>query len=41
MFFVGSFGSGVFVAEGRPWKYLSEVKFWPMSEPSRSRCRHA
>src|SRR5579871_2676122 len=29
--FVGSFGSGSVVAEGRPWKYFSDVKFWPIS----------
>jgi len=25
---VGIFGSGVLVADGRPWKYLSSVKTW-------------
>src|SRR5215475_5350819 len=26
-----SFGSVSVVAEGRPWKYLSVAKFWPIS----------
>ena len=38
---VASFGSGPVVADGRPWKYLSLVKSWPISAepttlPSRS-----
>src|SRR5215472_5646606 len=28
---VASFGSVSVVADGRPWKYLSLVKFWPIS----------
>ena len=38
---VASLGSGAVVADGRPWKYLSAVKAWPISSepttlPSRS-----
>ena len=31
MVLVGSLGSVSVVAEGRPWKYLAEVKFCPIS----------
>src|SRR5271167_1376716 len=32
---VASLGSGAVVADGRPWKYLSAVKAWPISsEPT-------
>ena len=32
---VGSFGSGVLVAEGRPWKYFSSLNCWPIrAEPT-------
>jgi len=31
MVLVASLGSVSVVADGRPWKYFGEVKFWPIS----------